>query len=123
MNYWLDLFTGTTWKEFRTAGSRVSGFKHRMRKTGTEIKSGDILICYMTGVMRWVGALEVVGPSKDKTKIWTFDEFPVRFDVKPVIELEPEHGVPMIQLEGKVSWYRGPADRGKFRRALRKKLQ
>lgn len=24
-NYWLDLFTGTTWKEFLKAGGKVSG--------------------------------------------------------------------------------------------------
>jgi len=26
-NYWLDLFTGTTWEEFQAAGSSVSGFR------------------------------------------------------------------------------------------------
>jgi hypothetical protein len=26
MNYWLDLFTGTTWDEFRHAGAKISGF-------------------------------------------------------------------------------------------------
>ena len=31
MNYWLDLFTGTTWAEFRKAGANISGFRERMR--------------------------------------------------------------------------------------------
>jgi hypothetical protein len=57
MNYWLDLFTGTTWDEFQKAGASVSGFRHRMRKAVQKIQSGDILLCYLTGVMRWVGAL------------------------------------------------------------------
>jgi len=26
-NYWLDLFTGKTWQEFKAAGSRISGFR------------------------------------------------------------------------------------------------
>jgi hypothetical protein len=26
-NYWLDLFTGTTWKEFSDASGEVSGFR------------------------------------------------------------------------------------------------
>lgn len=52
MKYWLDLFTGTTWDEFRNAGAKVSGFRPRMRNTVAKIKSGDILLCYMTGVMR-----------------------------------------------------------------------
>jgi hypothetical protein len=31
--YWLDLFTGTTWKEFLAAGGEVSGFRERRWKT------------------------------------------------------------------------------------------
>jgi hypothetical protein len=29
MNYWLDLFTGTTWREYREAGAIISGFRGR----------------------------------------------------------------------------------------------
>lgn len=115
MNYWLDLFTGTTWKEFRDAGASVTGFRPRMRRTVGEVKPGDIFLCYLTGVMRWVGALEVVGPSDDKRAIWKDVEFPTRLGVTPLVMLEPEHGVPMTELEGKVAFYRGRQDRGKFR--------
>jgi len=59
-NYWLDLFTGTTWQEFLDAGSEVSGFRERRRKTVQQIKRGDYLLCYLTGVSRWIGVLEVV---------------------------------------------------------------
>ena len=61
MDYWLDLFTGTTWREFRVAGANVSGFRSSRQKMVERIKPGDILLCYLTGVMRWVGALEVIG--------------------------------------------------------------
>ncbi len=63
MNYWLDLFTGTTWREFRDSGATISGFSNRMRNNVDRLAPGDVLLCYLTGVMRWVGALEVVGPS------------------------------------------------------------
>ena len=56
MSYWLNLYTGTTWNEFRQDGAKVTGFRHRMRNTVAKIKPGDVLLCYMTGVMRWVGA-------------------------------------------------------------------
>jgi hypothetical protein len=59
MNYWLDLFSGTTWKEFKQAGASVSGFRHRMRKAASKVQPGDIMLCYLTGVMRWVGALDM----------------------------------------------------------------
>ena len=28
-NYWLDLFTGMTWRELRKAGAKISGFRER----------------------------------------------------------------------------------------------
>jgi hypothetical protein len=120
MTYWLDLFTGTTWDEFRQAGAKVTGFRHRMRNTVAKIKPGDILLCYMTGVMRWVGALEVLGPSDDKTEIWSIAEFPARLDVKPLVMLEAETGVPMSALKGHVEFYRGPEDKGRFRGFIRR---
>ncbi len=119
MNYWLNLFTGTTWREFKEAGANVSGFRATQAKTAKRINTGDIFLCYLTGVMRWVGALEIVGPSTDTRKIWKEQEFPIRFEVKPLILLEPENGFPMDQLEGHVKFYAGPKDKGKFRGFLR----
>jgi hypothetical protein len=122
MNHWLDLFTGTTWREFKDAGANVSGFRARQRSIAKRIQRGDVFLCYLTGVMRWVGALEILGPSTDKRNIWKEQDFPVRFDVKPLIMLEPEHGVPMEQLDGRVSFYANPKDRGKFRGFVRTSL-
>jgi hypothetical protein len=123
MNYWLDLFTGTTWREFRDAGANVSGFRPKQVKTAKRMKKGDIFLCYLTGVMRWVGALEIVGPSTDTRKIWKEQNFPVRFEVRPLVLLEPEHGVPMEQLEGRVRFYAGPKDKGKFKGFVRSSLR
>lgn len=119
MNYWLDLFTGTTWREFQEAGANVSGFRPIRRKIVERIAPGDILLCYLTGVMRWVGALEVIGRSNDIRRIWNYDEFPARLDVKPLILLDPEYGLPMQKLEGKVNFYKGAKDAGKFKGFLR----
>jgi len=38
MNYWLDLFTGTTWKEFRDDGAKVSGFSAKRRSAAERMK-------------------------------------------------------------------------------------
>ena len=35
-NYWLDLFTGTTWREFLDAGGEVSSFRKSRWKTGND---------------------------------------------------------------------------------------
>jgi hypothetical protein len=123
MNYWIDLFTGTTWREFREAGANVSGFRAKQVKTAKQMKKGDIFLCYLTGVMRWVGALEIVGTSSDTRRIWHEQDFPVRFEVKPLILLNPEHGIPMEQLEGRVKFYADPKDRGKFKGFVRSSLR
>ena len=119
VNYWLDLFTGTTWQEFREAGASVSGFSAKRQSVAQRLQKGDVLLCYLTGVMRWVGALEVGDRSTDTKRIWKDQEFPVRFNVKPLIMLEPEHGVPMEQLKGRVNFFATDKDRGKFRGFVR----
>ena len=96
-NYWLDLFTGETWDQFRKAGAGISGFRKRMDAYSRGVKRGDVFICYLTGLMRWVGALEVTGRTNDTTPIWGIDDFPVRFSVKPLILLEPQLGMRATQ--------------------------
>lgn len=119
MTYWLDLFTGTTWEEFISSGSRITGFRERMRVAASNVRPGDIFICYLTGVKRWVGALEVVAPTDDNTRIWLQDDFPVRFEVRPLLALSPEHGIPMEHLEGRVRFYLGEDDRGGYKGFVR----
>jgi hypothetical protein len=118
-SYWLDLFTGTTWMEFRAAGARITGFRPRMRNSVARIRKGDILLCYLTGAMRWVGALQAVGSSNDRRPIWTESDFPERLEVKPLIVLEPEHGVPISEFAEKAPFYRNVACFKKFKGFLR----
>jgi hypothetical protein len=120
MNYWLDLFTGKTWDEFRAAGANVTGFNGRFRRHAGTIFPEDILLCYLTGVMRWVGVLQVIGQSTNCSKIWSDADFPVRFEVKPLLLLEPQHGIPMDALEGKVHFYATDKDQGKFQGFVRR---
>jgi len=106
MTYWINLFTGRTWQEFQAAGAVVSGFRAgRSEARARKIKRGDVFLCYMVGVSRWVGLLEIESERfHDETPIFSEEVFPVRFRVKPVV-LPPEHGVPMNALAGKVSFY------------------
>lgn len=106
-NYWLDLFTGTTWDEFLKAGGNVSGFRERKKKICQQIKPGDYLLCYCTGISRWIGLLEVTGPTyrDDKNKIWSQDPFPWRFPVRVLIALKPEYAVPVLSLRDELSYF------------------
>lgn len=105
-NYWLDLFSGTTWQEFLKAGGQVSGFREKRWRTVQQIKPGDYFLCYLTGVSRWIGILEVTSePYKDSTPIWSDADFPCRVKVKIVTALSPETAVPVFELKDRLSFF------------------
>lgn len=105
-NFWLNLFTDKTWKEFQTAGGQVTGFRENAWNRANSVKPGDVFVCYMVGVKRWVGLLEVEGQRyRDDAPIFTEEAFPVRFAVKPLAMLTAETGVPMESLAGRLSFF------------------
>lgn len=105
--YWIDLFTGTTWEEFLKAGGNITGFRENRWKTVQQFKPGDFLLCYITGISRFVGALEITSkPFKDKTKIWEYDTFPCRTEAKKVVVLTPETAIPISDLKEKLAIFK-----------------
>jgi len=106
-NYWLDLFTGETWDEFKAAGGTVSGFRESRWNTVSKIKPGDYLLCYLTGLSRFIGILEVVDkPYKDKTPIWKAEAFPSRLKVRIIAQLTPQTAVPIKDLSDSLSFFK-----------------
>jgi hypothetical protein len=106
-NYWLDLFTFETWQEFLTAGAKVSGFRDRRWNTVQRMKPGDILLCYLTGVSRWIGLLQVTGNAyRDNTVIWSRNDFPARVPVTVMAKLNPIDGVPVVEMKDRLSAFR-----------------
>ena len=102
--YWLDLFIWGTWQEFLEAGGTVSGFREGRWNTVQRIKPGDYLLCYLTGVSRWIGILEVLSePFMDQTPIWKDATFPCRVRVKVVVALTPETAVPIDSMREQLS--------------------
>jgi hypothetical protein len=75
-SYWLDLFTGTTWEEFLAAGGEISGFRERRWKTVQQMKPDDYLLCYLTGISRWIGVLEVTADGGASLTIPGLDPTP-----------------------------------------------
>lgn len=105
--YWLDLFTGTSWQEFLDAGGNVSGFRESRWSTVQKVKPGDYLLCYLTGVMRFIGVLEVTSkPYKDESHIWSYTTFPCRMNVKVIVNLTPETAIPILSLRDELSIFR-----------------
>jgi predicted RNA-binding protein len=103
-NYWLNLFSGRTWQEFLDAGAEVSGFSEGRWSTLQQVQQGDYLLCYLTGVSRFIGILEVVSePFHDDTPIWKDDKFPCRVRVRVVVHLEPDTAIPITHLKDQLS--------------------
>ncbi len=122
-NYWLDLFTGTTWEEFLRAGATVSGHKERRRRTVSKVQEGDRLLCYITGISRFVGVLEVVSaPFEDDTPIWSQDIFPCRIRVRVLVKLTPETAVPISELRERLSVFKGLTKPNAWTARLRQSL-
>lgn len=120
-NYWLDLFTTETWQEFRDHGSDVSGFSEARWATVQKMKSGDLLLCYLTRASRWVGILEVIGePFYDTKQIWTSQPFPSRVPVRPVIELDPEIGVPVLDMRDELTVFQNLGNPNRWSGPFRK---
>jgi EVE domain-containing protein len=105
--YWLDLFTGKTWSEFLKAGAEISGFRESRWNTAKKFKIGDYLLCYLTGVSRFIGILEICSKAfLDKSPIWEDEDFPCRVKVKPIIKLTPETAVPVMELKEALSCFK-----------------
>lgn len=103
-NYWVDLFTAETWREFNDAGGSVSGFSESRWNTVQKMAVGDYLLCYLTGVSRWIGILEVTSTAfKDSKTIWKGSEFPCRVGVRIVAALKPETAIPVMTMRNQLS--------------------
>lgn len=103
-NYWLTIFSVTTWQEFLDHGARVAGYSEIRWTTVQRIKQGDYLICYLTQVSRWIAVLEVISdPYLDQTTIWKGRAFPCRVAVKTIASLTVETGIPALDIKDKLS--------------------
>ena len=112
MRYWLNLFSPRTWEDFRANGSKVSGFSENNWTRAKRIQFGDVFLCYLIGVKRWIGALRVVGDRyfDEEQRLFRDGVYPVRFPVEPIVALAPECGVPIERLRGKLSFFPAEGD-------------
>lgn len=98
-SYWLDLFTDKTWSEFLANGANVSGSRATRKATAQRIKPGDFFLCYITGISRFIGVLEVKSEYYyDETEIWKDEIFPCRFKVKLISQLTLDNAIPLGEL-------------------------
>lgn len=128
MKYWTDLFTPETFEAFGRSDRTVSGFRESQRTMAEKIRVGDKLICYLVGMSRWIGVLEVLkGPFIDRSPIFVpqDDPFIVRFKVNPHVWLPLEQAIPMQESEvfSRLSFTRDVKPGGYWLGPLRRSLQ
>lgn len=102
MAYFLAVFSPDTHAAFSASARRVMGFRERHRKAAGKVQPGDLLVCYLTGLSRWVGLLRIEGRAyEDATHVFaaTDDPFVVRMKVEPVVWLAADEGVPIREDE------------------------
>ena len=80
----------------------MAGYRKRHHKRCTEIRPGDLLICYLRQLSRWSGVLEVQDKFfwNENRKLYGMEEFlPLCFKVKSLVTLEMEAAVPIKEEE------------------------
>jgi predicted RNA-binding protein len=98
-NYYLALFNSTTWEEFLDAGGNIYGTTKNKENRAKKLKSGDKLICYISKIGTFSGILELKSESYiDNTPVWKDADYPVRFNVRTIISIDPLNGVQVRSL-------------------------
>lgn len=104
--FWVCIFTYQAWENFLADGGRTASFRDRRWRTVQNIKEGDILLCYLTGISRWIGAMQVTGaPYRDTTTLWSDQGWALRAPVKVLANLEPVHAIPVIEMRDQLSLF------------------
>lgn len=98
MGYFIDLFSPETYSAFSESDRTITGFRPRQRRLAARLGPGDLFLCYVTRLSRWVGLLEIESTAfDDQLPVFASvnDPFSLRFRVKPLVWLSLENGVPI----------------------------
>ena len=88
----------------REHGFRVIGAKEGRRGMAEQVKPGDRIVFYVTGVQAFGGIVRVTSEMfEDREKIWPgkpgkVDPYPWRFDTEPELVLGEDEFVPAAEL-------------------------
>jgi predicted RNA-binding protein len=85
----------------------VIGFKERRRRQAEQMRPGDEIVFYVTGVQEFGGIVRVTSEMfEDRTPIWPQgrkkapEDYPWRVEAEPVVVLDEEQFVPAVELVG-----------------------
>jgi predicted RNA-binding protein len=102
-------------------GFGVIGLKERNRNRALQIEPGDVVVLYLTKVMRFAGAMRVTGELyEDREKLWPgkpgkADAYPWRFPTEPVVVLDEDDWIAAEDLKSDLEHVRKwPAEHWKL---------
>lgn len=103
MVYYSYLFSPESWKVFLETERSTVGLRKGSRYRAKRVSKTDYFVCYLTGLKRWCGVLEVTSDilvddsplAPDRLAPDWYAQLPIRFFVKPVVILEPKLAVPI----------------------------
>lgn len=85
--YWMLVSSADNFEVSRERGFDIAGMKSRHGKKAAQVKPGDKVIFYLTGVMAFGGTAEVTGTANHSEEpIWTSSRegelYPFRFPIR-----------------------------------------
>ncbi len=85
--YWMLVSSADNFEISRARGFDVAGMKSRHGLKAKDVKPGDKVVYYLTGVQAFGGTAEATSTAReDPTPIWASkkegEEYPFRFDIK-----------------------------------------
>lgn len=104
--YWLTVGSRENFEISRARGFDVLGIKSTHRKKATQIRPGDRVLYYLTGLMVLAGSVTVRSAMvEDQTPIWTCSSvkngqpevYPYRFAIVPTLIPADEQGFLPVQ--------------------------
>ncbi|MBI1885709.1 MAG: EVE domain-containing protein [Chloroflexi bacterium] len=94
-NYWIVVGSEDNFRIAQERGFDIFGFKSTRRREAAQMRPGDKLIFYLTGIMKFGGVATVASDYfEDHAKVFKSDkkpaeDYPFRVKVEPDIVLEP----------------------------------
>lgn len=99
MAYYTEIFTPETYQAFTQSDRTIDGFYERHKEVAKRIKTGDILVCYVTRISRWCGLLEILDNEPFRAIkpdfVETDDQHVLCFHVRPKVWLSLPDSIPI----------------------------
>ena len=100
MTHWLLVSSPENFETSRKRGFDIVGMKQRWRKAAGEVRPGDTVFFYLTGLKAIGGEAKVTGESfEDHSKIWESTKpgevYPFRFPVQLVKARDTQNCLPV----------------------------